>query len=102
MLTVTITNTTSGYIGPGRDATTGEEYVHLPTPFAWATIAASGSKAFVCSVADYEKVDPQYTSGFTVAQILQQMMQKGQITVSVADVAADRDLYGKAVAEEVG
>lgn len=80
MVTITITNASSSVaIGAGQA-------ISLPSIFNWASIAASGSKAFVVRVQDMELPDGRY-SGFTVSDALQRMVQVGQVTVSMANLA---------------
>lgn len=95
MLTATITNLSStASIGYGTDTP-------LPGPFAWITIAASGNKAVTCRVADLVAA-AGVMSGFTVGDMLQQLVQMGKITVSYANLAAtaQADASGDAVASE--
>ena len=93
MITYTITNASStAAIGAGTTTP-------LPGPFAWATIAASGSKAFVCRVSDFV---PRDFSGFSVADMLQSMVQNSLITVTAVNLAATTkpDVYGDVVSNE--
>lgn len=95
MLTVTITNVSStDEIGLDTDTP-------LPAPFNWFTIAASGSKACTCRVADLN-APAGVMSGFTVADMLQQLVQMGTITVAFANLAATKaaDVGGDAVSNE--
>ncbi len=79
MVTVTITNASStAAIGAGQA-------ISLPSIFNWASIAASGNKAYVVRVQDMEGPESRL-SGFTVADALQKMVQLGQITLTMANV----------------
>lgn len=95
MLTVTITNVSST-VSIGLDTATP-----LPAPFNWFTIAASGNKACVCRVSDI-MAPSGIMSGFTVGDMLQQLVQAGKITVGYANLAATApaDAIGDAVSNE--
>jgi hypothetical protein len=82
MLTATITNVSGEALPAGS----------LPGMLSWVgEIANSGSVAVVVNVADLNKVVNQ-TSGFSLGEMLQQMVQAGKITVTYANVGAtDRD-----------
>jgi len=103
MVTATVTNLSSTTaIGPQEENPTvypAEIAVTLPGCMSWATIPASGSKDFVLSIADLEA--SATTSGFggaKVKDVLQDMIQKGQITVVYAALGAtDRETLGKAI-----
>jgi hypothetical protein len=83
MLTITIGNVST------TDALVAAD---LPSPFNLnGDIAASGSLALVCQVADLTKVEDNH-SGFTSADILQMMRQDNRITVDIADVGDDEDV----------
>jgi hypothetical protein len=92
MLTINITNVSS------TDALLAAD---LPAPFNLnGDIAASGNKDFVVQVHDLDKVVDNH-SGFTSADILQQMKQGGLLTVNIADVGDSEDngsMYDHAVA----
>ena len=92
MLTATITNLSS---------TTAIAAGDLPAPFNWMTIAASGTGTATCRVQDL--VAPAgRLSGFSVGDMLQQLVQMGKITISFANAAATKqaDAVGDAVANE--
>ncbi len=96
MLTMTITNVSSTVaIGAGED-------IALPSLFNWATIAASGSKAYQIRVSDLVQPEGTPLSGFTVGDALQQMVNRGLITISTANLAATMraDIVGDGVSNE--
>lgn len=82
MLTCTITNTSGAELAAGS----------LPGMLNWnPAIANSGTFVVQMLVADLNKVVNQ-TSGFTLGELLQQLVQKGTITVGYANLGAtDRD-----------
>lgn len=104
MVTATITNTSGALIGY-QEAHTANTYdstypiyqVVLPVPFDWLTIANSASATAVCQIEDLTK---QWIAmnGFSAGDILQQMVQKGQITISFANVASDNGVIDNAIA----
>jgi len=107
MLTATITNTSTLPIEPESVAQALGVYplppfLTLPGPFSWMTIAVSASATAVVSVDDLEK--SALTPGFggpKVKDILQQMIQAGQITVSYSALGGtDRETFGKAINAE--
>lgn len=93
MLKATIENKLAVAIGAGT------EYP-LPEPFAWMAIAAAPATGeAVVREQDLFKLVSQ-TTGFSAGDLLQQMVQKGQVAVTYAVVANDIDLEGKAVGTE--
>lgn len=91
MLTATITNNLTVSIGAGT------EY-HLPAPFDWMTIAGSGTGSALVKSHDLQKIINQ-TTGFSAADVLQDMVQKGWISVAYAP-ATHSDVDGVAVGTE--
>ncbi len=92
MLTATITNTSGATLAAGS----------LPGMLSWVgSIANNATAVVVLSVSDLNKpVD--LTSGFTLGELLQQMIQKGTITVTYVDLGAtDRSTVSIAHAGEV-
>jgi len=79
MLTVNITNNSGTAIVAG-DGT-------LPGPFAFMNIADTANADAVVQVADLNRVETNH-SGFTAADLLQQLVQKGDIAVAYTDVGA--------------
>jgi len=92
MLTINLTNVSSTDVLLAAD---------LPAPFNLnGDIAASGNKDFVIQVHDLDKVVDNH-SGFTAADILQQMKQNNRFTVTVADLGDNEDngsMYDEVVA----
>ena len=83
MLTITIGNVST------TDALAASS---LPAPFQLqGDIAASGNQTYVIQVHDLDKVEDNH-SGFTAADLLQQMRQANLITVGIADVGDDQDV----------
>jgi hypothetical protein len=103
MLTATITNTSTLPIQPESVSQAlgvypPAPYLTLPGCLSWLQIAASASATPVVSVDDLEAyaTTPGF-GGMKVKDILQKMVQAGQITVSYVLLSADVDTYGKAV-----
>ena len=93
MLTATITNNLTVPIGAGTA-------YPLPAPFDWMTIAASpATGSAVVKSQDLACKVINQTSGFTGGDMLQAMIQKGQISVAYAPLTSV-DTEGKAVATE--
>jgi hypothetical protein len=91
MITVTITNKT------GVTTDTG----WLPGSLSWAPgVANNATVVVVLNEDDYTA--PIATTGFTLENLLQQMVQKGSITVSSVQVGiTDRDVISNALVKEV-
>lgn len=111
MLTLAITNLSSTlYLGGGADGpvgtdpyTGGTTVVNLPDVLNWVSIAPSGSKSVAIRYQDLEQ-PALPLSGFTVADMLQQMVQLGQISVSfsaITESAAVLDVDGTALHADV-
>lgn len=91
MLTATITNTSGDTIVAGS----------LPAPFDWAgDIANNGTLVCVVRVQDMDNID--HLTGFSAADMMQQLVQMGKVTISFANLAATKraDVDGDAVANE--
>lgn len=91
MLTCTITNTSGADIAAGA----------LPGVLNWnPLIANSGTFVVIMNVADLNKsVTPH--SGFSLGEALQQLVQKGTITVGYANLGStERDNVGDAIKNE--
>ncbi len=92
MLAFAITNISSDDAIPATD---------LPPPFNLnGEIAASATVTFVVQVHDLDKVVNNH-SGFTSADILQQMRQANRISLAISDVGDDEDvgsIFDEAVA----
>lgn len=79
MLTVSIENTSGADIAPGDGL--------LPQPFQFMTIPDSDTVGTVVQVHDMDKVEDNH-GGFTSGDLLQQLVQKGKIVVSFADIGS--------------
>lgn len=87
MLTATIVNT-SGVA------------LTLPGPLSWITIAIGATVTPVINPQDLLKVVDQH-SGFTLGEMLQQLKQKGSVTIAYGDLGAtSRDHVGTAIATQ--
>jgi hypothetical protein len=93
MINVTITNASASAIGAGTDTP-------LPAPFDWATIAASGSKAF--AVQESELSTPSVGGGQSPNERLAALRNRGVISFTVAEVAGETDPASKAREQAVG
>jgi len=93
MLTVNITNNS------GTDIAAGDGV--LPGVFAFMTIADTANDDAVVQLLDLDRVEDNH-SGFTTGELLQQLVQKGDIAltftdVGVTDVSVADDAHATAV-----
>lgn len=79
MLTMNIENTS------GADIVAGDGV--LPDALSWLDIADTANVDVVVQVHDLDKVENNH-SGFTVSDLLQQLVQAGSIVVGFTDVGA--------------
>lgn len=83
MLTLNITNTSGVAIVAGDGV--------LPRSLDWLGIASAGNANVVIQVHDLDKVENNH-SGFTMGDILQQLLQRGLCTYNLTDVGDDEDV----------
>lgn len=90
MLTMNIENTS------GADIVAGDGV--LPNALGWLDIADTANVDVVIQVLDLDKVEDNH-SGFTVGDLLQQLVQAGKIVVGFTDLGAtDRSVEDDAIA----
>jgi hypothetical protein len=83
MLTLNITNTS------GTDIVAGDGV--LPNMLDWLSIADAANADAVFQVHDMNRIE-NYHSGFTMGELLDQLKQRGLITMNVTDVGDSEDV----------